>query len=106
MRATALFAVIAWRILYAALLARLHAKLSCEVLLQPLEWQALYCCTHGTTTAPKKPPSLGATIAWIAKLGGYLGRRHDRPPGPTVLWRGFLALHEITQMYCIFRKNE
>ena len=36
-RATALFAVISWRILYATLLARLDGDLPCEVLLQPIE---------------------------------------------------------------------
>ena len=106
MRATALFAVIGWRILYATLLGRLDADISCEVLLQKFEWQALYCRTHGTTNAPKKAPSLGQAILWIAKLGGYLGRTRDRPPGATVLWRGFLSLHEASQMYLIFRKNE
>lgn len=105
-RATALFAVIAWRILYATLLARLDAKLPCEVLLEPIEWQALYCRIHGTTAPPPRPPPLGEAVAWLARLGGHLGRKHDRPPGPTVLWRGFLALHEITQMYRIFRQNE
>jgi hypothetical protein len=42
-RATALFAVIAWRILYATWLARLEPTLSCEVLFEPAQWQALYC---------------------------------------------------------------
>jgi hypothetical protein len=106
MRATALFAVIAWRILYATLLGRLDADIPCEVLLQRFEWQALYCRTHGTTDPPSQPPTLGQAVLWIAKLGGYLGRKHDRPPGATVLWRGFLALHEISQMFLIFRKNE
>lgn len=106
MRATALFAVISWRILYATLLARLDGDLSCEMLLQRFEWQALYCRTHGTTALPPQPPTLAQAILWIAKLGGYLGRKRDRPPGTTVLWRGFLALHEISQMYLIFRKNE
>jgi hypothetical protein len=49
---------------------------------------------------------LAQAILWVARLGGYLGRKHDRPPGPTVLWRGFLALHELTQMYLILRKHE
>ena len=106
MRATALFAVIAWRILYATLLGRLDADVSCEVLLQRFEWQALYCRTHATTKLPKKPPKLCDAILWIAKLGGYLGRAHDRPPGTTVMWRGFLALHESSQMFLIFQKNE
>ncbi|OGB25651.1 MAG: hypothetical protein A3I66_22785 [Burkholderiales bacterium RIFCSPLOWO2_02_FULL_57_36] len=106
MRATALFAVISWRILYATLLGRLDADISCEVLLQRFEWQALYCRTHDTSDPPEQPPTLGKAILWIAKLGGYLGRTRDRPPGTTVLWRGFLSLHEISQMYLIFRKNE
>lgn len=105
-RATSLFAVIAWRILYAMHLSRLEVDLPCEVLLPTIEWQALYCRIHGTTTPPHPPPSLRQAIGWIAKLGGYLGRKHDPPPGPTVLWRGFLTLHEITQMYRIFRQNE
>ena len=104
-RATALYSVIAWRILYATMLGRLEADLSCEVLLQRFEWQALYCRANGTTTVPKKPPTLGQAILWIAKLGGYLARKNDRPPGATVLWRGFLALHESAQMYLIFSKN-
>ena len=107
MRATALFAVIAWRILYATLLGRLDADISCEVLLQRFEWQALYCRAHGTTKVPKKPPTLGNAILWIAKLGGgYLGRTNDRPPGTTAMWRGFLALHESAQMFLIFQRNE
>jgi hypothetical protein len=105
-RATSLFAVIAWRILYATKLARLEAQLSCEIVFPRLEWQALYCRIHGTADPPERPPSLNEAIAWVAKLGGHLGRKHDRPPGPTVLWRGFLALHEITLMFRIFRHNE
>ncbi|MFZ5487949.1 MAG: IS4 family transposase [Pseudomonadota bacterium] len=105
-RATALFAVIAWRILYATWLARLEPALSCEVLLTRPEWQALYCRTHASASPPKRAPTLAEAIAWVARLGGYLGRKHDRPPGPTVLWRGFLALHEITQIYLILRKHE
>lgn len=105
-RATALFAVISWRILYATLLARLDGDLPCEVLLQPIEWRALYCRVHSTTKPPTDPPSLSQVVQWIAKLGGYLARKHDRPPGPTVIWRGFLALHEVTEMYRIFRQNE
>ena len=105
-RATALFAVISWRILYATLLARLDGELPCEVLLQPIEWRALYCRIHGTTKLPTKIPSLAQVVLWIARLGGYLNRKHDHPPGPTVIWRGFLSLHEITEMYRIFRQNE
>lgn len=101
-RATSLFAVIAWRILYTTLLARLDGELPCEVVLQPVEWQALYCRVHRTTRPPDQVPSLGQAVLWIARLGGYLNRRNDPPPGATVIWRGFLVLHEITEMFRIF----
>jgi Transposase Tn5 dimerisation domain len=105
-RAAALFAVISWRILYATLLARLDGELPCDVLLQPIEWRALYCRIHGADKPPNRIPSLAEVVLWIARLGGYLARKHDRPPGLTVIWRGFLTLYEITEMYRIFRQNE
>ncbi|MFM0520741.1 hypothetical protein PQR08_25255 [Caballeronia jiangsuensis] len=64
------------------------------------------CIAAYTTTLPARLPTLTQVVLWIAKLGGYLARKHGRPPGPTVMWRGFLALHEITAMYRIFRQNE
>jgi hypothetical protein len=106
LRATSLFAVIAWRILFATLLGREEADVSCDVLLQRVEWEALYCRIHRTDKPPAEPPKLGDAVLWIAQLGGYLNRKHDRPPGATVLWRGFHALHEISSMYLIMRKNE
>ncbi|WP_265287554.1 IS4 family transposase [Verminephrobacter eiseniae] len=105
-RATALFGVISWRILYATLVGRLDGDLSCETLLQPLEWRTLYCRANGTAKPPDMPPTLAQVVRWIAQLGGYLNRKHDHPPGPTAMWRGFLALHECTEMYRIFRQNE
>jgi hypothetical protein len=56
---------------HATLLARIDTDLSCDVLLQPLEWQALYCHTNDTTKLPKRTPSLQQTVLWIAMLGGY-----------------------------------
>jgi hypothetical protein len=32
----------------------------------------------------------------IARLGGYLARNRDPPPGNTVIWRGLTRLHDIT----------
>ncbi|WP_241240922.1 IS4 family transposase [Burkholderia cenocepacia] len=104
-RATALFAVIAWRILFTTLLARLDGELPCEVVLQPVEWRALYCRVHRTSRPPDMAPSLEQAVLWIATLGGYLNRHNDPPPGATVVWRGFLVLHEITEMFRIFNSG-
>ena len=39
-------------------------------------------------------PKLAAHVA-VAKLGGYLARGKDPPPGNMVLWRGMSRLTEI-----------
>ena len=31
----------------------------------------------------------------VARLGGYLARRHDPPLGTTVLWRGYSRLADL-----------
>jgi hypothetical protein len=102
-RCLALYSVIAWRILYATMLARTVPDVSCTVLLDEAEWQALYCRIHRVATPPAQPPSLATAVRWIAQLGGYLNRKSDGPPGVTVLWRGFQHLVEITAMYQIMR---
>ena len=101
-RGLALYSVIAWRVLYATLLARAVPDLACSILLEAAEWQALYCAIHATTTPPDQPPSLGDAVRWLAHLGGYMGRRHDGPPGSAVLWRGLQRLVDLTLMYHVF----
>jgi hypothetical protein len=101
MRCLTLYSVIAWRILYATFLARLVPDLPCTLLLEEAEWQALYCAIYQTPRPPPQPPSLRTAVRWIAQLGGFLGRTHDLEPGPTVLWKGFQHLSQLTTMYRI-----
>ncbi|MFM7594517.1 MAG: hypothetical protein ACKO85_22205 [Isosphaeraceae bacterium] len=39
----------------------------------------------------------------LAKLGGYLGRNRDAPPGNMVLWRGIARLTDIHLGFCLAR---
>ncbi len=102
-RCLALFGVIAWRVLYATMLARALPDAPCTALLEEGEWQALSCHIHQTTQVPPRPPPLAQAVRWIAQLGGYHGRAHDDPPGVTALWRGFQRLGDLTAMYHVFR---
>ena len=102
-RCLALYSVIAWRILYATMLARVAPDVACTVLLDEEEWQALYCRIHRVAVAPAKPPSLRQAVGWIAQLGGFLGRKGDGEPGVSVLWKGFQHLVDVTAMYRIMR---
>jgi hypothetical protein len=91
--------VVAWRVLLASRLARTDPDLPCSILLAPDEWRALACRSLQTPTPPDEPPSLRQAVRWIARLGGFIGRASDGEPGPTTLWRGFLALAESTAFF-------
>jgi Transposase DNA-binding/Transposase Tn5 dimerisation domain len=104
-RALALYSVLAWRIFYATMLARAVPDAPCSVLLEPDEWQALYCAIHRVPTPPAEPPPLGQAVTWIAQLGGFVGRRRSDRPGAEVMWRGFQHLGDLTTMYCIMRRD-
>jgi hypothetical protein len=100
-----LYSVIAWRILYAVMLARTLPDAPCSALLAPHEWQGLYCRIHGVAIAPSKPPSLRQAVRWIAQLGGFQGRKGDGEPGVTAMWNGFQRLVDIAEMYRIMHQN-
>jgi hypothetical protein len=35
---------------------------------------------------------LGEAVRLVAKIGGYLGRKNDPPPGHQLIWQGYAAL--------------
>jgi hypothetical protein len=104
-RCLALYSVLAWRVLYTTMLARMVPDAPCTVLLAANEWQALYCAIHDTDTTilPPQPPPLAQAVGWIARLGGFHGRAQTAVPGVTVLWRGFQHLADLARMYRVFR---
>src|SRR6266540_3881249 len=104
-RCLTLYSVIAWRILYATMLAREVPNIACTVLLDADEWQGLYCRIHRVVLAPAKPPSLRTAVRWIGQLGGFPGRKGDGEPGVTVMWRGFQRLMDLTEMYRIMHRQ-
>jgi len=97
------YAVIAWRILYATMLARVVPDIACTALLNGDEWQALYCRIHHSRTPPATAPPLRQAVRWIAKLGGFIGRASDGEPGTQTLWKGFQELIPLTEMYRIMK---
>ena len=104
-RAVAVYAVVAWRLQMLTYLSRTVPDAPCTTVLCTSEWQALFCRIHKTANPPTTPPDLKTAVRWIARLEGFLGRRHDGDPGVKVLWRGFRALYEVTVMWEIFRSK-
>lgn len=105
-RLLTLYAVIAWRILHATMLARLVPEMPCTSILNEDEWQTLYCRIHHTPTPPATAPPLKQAIRWIAQLGGFIGRVRDGEPGTQTLWQGFQKLIPMTEMYRIMKPQQ
>jgi len=98
-----LFSVVAWRILFATMLARALPDLVCTIFFEEDEWQALFCAVHHTTILPQTTPTLREAIRMVGQLGGFLGRKQDGEPGVTTLWKGFQRLPDLLLMYKLFR---
>lgn len=94
--------VVAWRILYMTTVGRQQPDLPCTALFEDDEWKALYCVVNKTTQLPKAVPTLQAVVRMVAKLGGFLGRKHDGEPGVKTFWLGLHRLTDITTAWRLF----
>jgi len=104
-RAIATYSIIAWRMLQITYESRKNTKVLANKVLEKHEWEALYCITYKTPVPPKEIPTLHEAVHWIAKLGGFLGRKSDGEPGVKVIWRGFSKLYNYVDMWLLLKGN-
>jgi hypothetical protein len=97
----AVYLIVAWRVLYVLMLGREQPELPCTAVLSEAEWKSVYRIANAKAV-PKTPPSLGAMVELIAELGGYLGRKHDGPPGPQVMWIGIQRMRDFATAWNSF----
>jgi hypothetical protein len=100
----AIDAIIAWRILFLMYIGRKIPDLPASILFNETEWTVLYGFIHKTPKPPPKEPSIQDMMKWLAKLGGFLGRKNDGHPGAEVLWRGSWKLPDIIATWLIFKQ--
>ncbi|HTH14340.1 MAG TPA: IS4 family transposase [Spirochaetia bacterium] len=93
-RAVAINLVIAWRIMLMTLLGRESPELPAEVLFSDLEIRVLQAFSRQRKL--EEPATLGLAVGLVARLGGYLGRTSDPPPGHELMWRGFTLLQGMS----------
>lgn len=100
-RAIAINLVIAWRLMVMTLLGREVPELPAEVLFSEVEIKVLSAWA-GTVRA-KPPANLGEAVLLVARIGGYLNRNNDPPPGHELMWHGY---QNLTLMCMGFALNE
>jgi hypothetical protein len=74
-------------VLFLTVLARDCPDMSCDVVFETAEWQAVYLVSE-RKAPPKTPPSLDRMVRMVAGFGGFLNRKGDGFPGPQTLWIG------------------
>ena len=88
----AVFCIVCWRVFWMTMLIRTSPGAPAELALTASE---LHLLDHLLTGPPIAQKGLSHYLIKIARLGGYLARASDPPPGAIVMWRGLSRLRDI-----------
>lgn len=90
----AVFCILGWRIFWTTMVNRIAPDAPPQSALTDAEMTVIDRAVRNRPTIPAEK-SLSHYLLKIACLGGYLARAHDRPPGNTVMLRGWARLMDI-----------
>ena len=95
-RLIAVFCILSWRVFWLTMLNPAEPDLDPVLVLTEIEIRLLDRLIPDRGAGPLKPKTLSDYLTKIARLGGYLARTKDPPPGNIVMWRGLSHLNDIT----------
>jgi hypothetical protein len=93
-KAITMYSIVASRVLYTQYYEKEHPEEDAREIFS-MEEVTILCLK-----AKKKPPyqlSVHEAVVGTAKLGGYLARNNDSPPGIKALWIGFQTLQNLVE---------
>ncbi|WIJ25692.1 IS4 family transposase [Devosia sp. RR2S18] len=91
----ALCCVVAWRVSWLTILRRRSPAASPAAVFTDIECRLLERSMPERKRGNTR--NLDFYITAVARLGGYLDRSSDAPPGTTVVWRGFSRLADLVE---------
>ena len=100
-RGITMLSVVAWRQMYVTHLAREQAELPCGKVFERHEWEGTLRVVH-RGAGKIEEPRLGDFMLEVARLGGYLNRKHDPAPGPQVIWCGMQKVEAYGEAWLAF----
>src|SRR3954463_12890629 len=89
----ALFCILSWRLFWLTMINRAAPEASPRLALTEGEVRLLD--RMAGQRGNRSPPTLSSYLTQIARLGGYLARASDPPPGHTLMWRGWSRFMDI-----------
>lgn len=97
----AMYAIIAWRVLYVTYLNRTGPTLPCTTVFTQSEWKSVWLVV-AKKPLPTKPPTLAEMMRLLTQLGGYNNRAKEAPPGPQPIWIGLRRMADFAQAWQTF----
>jgi hypothetical protein len=91
----AVYCILSWRVFWMTMLNRSSPDASPALALTDAEIGLLDHLVRDKGQKPLRRRTLSHYLTKIARLGGYLARASDPPPGNTVMWRGLSRLTDI-----------
>ena len=95
-RLLAVFCILSWRVFWLTMLNRAEPDLEPALVLTDVETAVLDRLIPDPVNDLPAARTLSIYLTKIARLGGYLARAKDPPPGNIVMWRGLSRLNDIT----------
>lgn len=90
-----IFCIIGWRVFWLTMLHRAEPDLPPVIALDSTEIYLLETLVQTKPGQAQAKVTISDYILKIARLGGYLHRATDPPPGNMVMWRGMSKLNDI-----------
>jgi len=89
----AIMCILAWRVMWLTQTNRVSPELPAKLVFTDTEIKLLEHLIPAENASKKV--TVGDFLTKLARLGGYLNRKRDGPPGNMVLWRGIVRLTDI-----------
>jgi len=93
-----LMSIVAWRLFWMTWMRRSYPNTPALTILTEIEMRTLLLLTHQPGEAQRSNFCVSQAVLAIAQLGGFLARKSDGEPGPTVLWRAWTVLQNATRL--------
>ncbi|MFJ2456673.1 transposase [Pseudomonas protegens] len=91
----AIYCILSWRVFWLTMLSRANPSSDPRKAFTGAEIAVLDQMSTTTAVSERVPYTLSYYTIKLAKLGGYLARKGDPPPGNIVMWRGLTRLTDI-----------
>ena len=102
MNAAVLLLVVAWRVQCLTQVGRDDPATPCDQYFDSAEWKAACLVANPGCPLPATAPSMATFMLLVARLGVYIHKPAQGPPGVRTIWRGIRRLDALAIAYRAF----